>query len=394
MAPSSVSCMLEPHGLASLAIFGSPSGTDAAALNHARFLRAQRIVGDFLHLCGDAMGKPLAVQLTRLPDFACTYPAQSDRALTSLAAARTSPESDPSAAATRALLLLLTAGAELACADIELARPARLGWHGHLLPRARRVVAATAERVELDLANGDRHVFLRHELTGDSRVVALPYIDGMCVIAPWAVDTYASIHVPFALSPLPIDHIVAPLREAWRLIETASPATFRWCGRVATDVVALAGDAGTSRSGSNRDAPGQLALSVPASPLTLAELFVHECSHQYFHLAEELGSVDDGSDRRLYWSPLTRSERPLDRILIAHHAVANIIRFYRAVAIRGLDVEGHAEAELARQTLSLYALETTLEKSGALTDRGRALYTPAVLLDVRLPSAVHGLKEK
>jgi HEXXH motif-containing protein len=223
---------------------------------------------------------------------------------------------------------------------------------------------------------------------------ALPCVDAICVIAPWAVDAYASIHVPFALSPLPIDDIVAPLRDAWRLIERASPETFQWCGRVVTDVIALAGDAGTSRSGSNRDAPGQLALSVPASPLTLAELFVHECSHQYFHLAEELGPVDDGSDSRLYWSPLTRSERPLDRILIAHHAVANIIRFYRAVAARGLDVDGHAEAELDRQAVCLHALETTLEKTGALTDRGRALYTPAALLDVRIPAALHGIKEK
>jgi HEXXH motif-containing protein len=386
--------MLERHGQASLSIFASPSGTDVADLDRARFLRAQRIVGDFLRRRSDAIGEPVAAQLARLPDFACAHPAQSDRALTSLAAAMTSPASDPSAAAARAVLLLLTAGADLLSAEIVLERPARLGWHGYLLPKARRVVSATSERVELDLANGDRHVFLRGELAGDWRVVALPYIDAMCVIAPWAVDAYDSIHVPFALSPLPIDDIVAPLRDAWRLIELASPETFQWCGRVATDVIALAGEAGTSRSGSNRDAPGQLALSVPAPPLTLAELFVHECSHQYFHLAEELGPVDDGSDSRLYWSPLTRSERPLDRILIAHHAVANIIRFYRAVAARGLDVDGHAEVELDRQAVCLHALETALEKTGALTDRGRALYTPAVLLDVRIPAVLHRLKEK
>jgi HEXXH motif-containing protein len=385
--------MPEPQDHASLAIFGSPSGRDVAALDHARVLRAQRIAGDFLRRGGDAIGQPLAAQITRLPDFACAYPAQSDRALTSLAAALRSPDSDPSAAAARALFLLLTAGAELAGADIVLARPARLGWHGYLLPKARRVVAATTEHVELDLANGERQVFLRDGLAGDSRTVALPYIDAICVIAPWAVDTYDSIHVPFALSPLPIDHIVAPLREAWRLIEAASLETSQWCGRVATDVIALAGDTGTSFSGSNREAPGQLALSVPASPLTLAELFVHECSHQYFHLAEELGPVDDGSDNGLYWSPLTRSERPLDRILIAHHAVANIIRFYRAVAAHGLDVDGHAEAELDRQTRCLDALETPLGKTGALTDNGRALYTPAALLDVRMPADRHATKE-
>jgi HEXXH motif-containing protein len=370
--------------MASLAIFTSPSDTDVTALDRARVARARRIVGDFLRRRSEAIGEPLAAQLARLPDFACAHPVQSDRALTSLAAALTAPARDPSAAAARALLLLLTDGADVAVADIGLERPARFGWHGHLLPKARRVVSATGERVELDIAgrrgsgaNGDRQLFLRDELAGDSRAVALPHIDAMCVIAPWAVDTYDAIHVPFALSPLPIDDIVAPLRDAWRLIELASPETSRWCGRVATDIIALAGNAGTSRSGSNRDAPGQLALSVPASPLTLAELFVHECSHQYFHLVEELGPVDDGSDRRLYWSPLTRSERPLDRILIAHHAVANIIRFYRAVAARGLDVDGHAETELDRQTDCLHALEAALENTRALTDRGRALYSPS-----------------
>jgi HEXXH motif-containing protein len=385
--------MRERHGQASLSIFASPSGTDLRTLDCARALRARRIAGDFLRRRRDAIGEPLAAQVARVPGFACAHPTQTDRALTTLAAALTSPDSDPSAAAARALLLLLTAGADLTVADIELERPARLGWHGHLLPKTRRVVSATSERVELDLPNGDLQVFVRGELAGDSRAVPLPYIDALCVIAPWAVDTYASIHVPFALSPLAIDDIVVPLRDAWRLIERASPETFQWCGRVATDVIALAGDAGTSRSGSNRDAPGQLALSVPAPTLTLAELFVHECSHQYFHLAEELGPVDDGSDRRLYWSPLTRSERPLDRILIAHHAVANIIRFYRDVAGRGLDVDGHVEAEIDRQTECLHALETALETTSALTERGRALYTPASRLDGRIPAALHGIKE-
>jgi HEXXH motif-containing protein len=387
--------MLEPHGDPSLAIFTSPSGTDGTALDRARVLRAERIVGDFVRRRGDTLGDSLTAQLVRLPDFAAAYPAASDRALTSLAAALRDPDADPAAAAARALLLLVAAGADLVAADILLAQPTRLGWHGRLLPKARRVLSATSERVELDThGSGDRHVFLRRELAADPRTVALPRIGGLCVIAPWAVDTYASIHVPFPLSPLPIDAIVAPLRDAWRLIELASPETFQWCDRVATDVIAVAGEAHTSRSGSNRDAPGQLALSVPASPLTIAELFVHECSHQYFHLAEELGPVDDGSDRGLYWSPLTRSERPLDRILIAHHAVANIIRFYRAVAACGLDVDGHAEVELDRQTACLLALEDALEDTRALTDRGRALYTPAALLDVRIPAALRGIKEK
>ena len=41
----------------------------------------------------------------------------------------------------------------------------------------------------------------------------------------------------------------------------------------------------------------------------------------------DAGPVDDGSDTILHYSPLVDRGRPLDRILFAFHACANILGF-------------------------------------------------------------------
>ena len=71
-------------------------------------------------------------------------------------------------------------------------------------------------------------------------------------------------------------------------------------------------------------------------PMDIAEVLVHECAHQYFYLLAYVGPYDDGSDERLYWSPPLRRNRPLSRILMAYHALANVRLFYAAVRASGM----------------------------------------------------------
>src|SRR4029077_5683819 len=124
------------------------------------------------------------------------------------------------------------------------------------------------------------------------------------VIFPCALDAAAAVPVQATPCPLPGPEVCAMLQAALELIARASAPYAAFCGTVLTDVFPIDGRDGLSRSASHAGALGHIALSAPAAPLVLAELFVHECSHQYFHLASALAPLHDGSDTQLYYSPV------------------------------------------------------------------------------------------
>jgi HEXXH motif-containing protein len=194
------------------------------------------------------------------------------------------------------------------------------------------------------------------------------------VLLPWVGAHPALFPIQAALSPLDSTCVVELLQAGWDLLSTVDPVLEDFCAGVLSDVFALDGRDGLYRSGSDAEALGMIALSVPAPAIMVAELFVHECAHQYFHLACEFGPVDDGSDRQLYWSPLKHEPRPIDRLLIAHHALANIAAFYSSVIERGLDEGGYAARGLQEHASMLRELERSLDVTRALTDIGLALY--------------------
>jgi HEXXH motif-containing protein len=109
--------------------------------------------------------------------------------------------------------------------------------------------------------------------------------------------------------------------------------------------------------------------------MDIAEILVHESSHQYFYLLERLGPVDDGADARRYWSPATGSERPLRRILIAYHAFSNVWLFYQACRASnvGSDYLATNEPKIRRM---ITELDAPLRDNPALTALGRALHEP------------------
>jgi HEXXH motif-containing protein len=122
---------------------------------------------------------------------------------------------------------------------------------------------------------------------------------------------------------------------------------------------------------------GIVFASFPAPALKIAELLVHECSHQFYHFGQLDTLFTNGMDAQLYWSPYVQKERPIDRIFIAFHAFANIVLFYRACLSAGMS-EGHEHVE---QTIKsnlghLGPMSGYLERSPGLSPTGRGLFEP------------------
>jgi HEXXH motif-containing protein len=171
---------------------------------------------------------------------------------------------------------------------------------------------------------------------------------------------------------------VPSLEGALELVGRAAPAYLRWIEWALRDAVVVRADLGSPRSGVSARWPGLVYLSAPHEPVVLAELLVHEATHQYLHLAARVGPVDDGSDRRTYWSPLKGAERPLHRLLAAYHAFGNVALLHRASVEAGVDEGGHAAARLAALLPALRTTEGHLWDNPALTPAGRALLDPLI----------------
>jgi HEXXH motif-containing protein len=129
-------------------------------------------------------------------------------------------------------------------------------------------------------------------------------------------------------------------------------------------------------SGSERFSPGVIYISNQHHRCPLAEMLVHEATHQYAYILTRLGPLDDGTDQTLYYSPIRNAGRPIRFIVLAYHAFANVLLFYRMARAHGLPdeevlINGDAPLESHLETL-----EQALQRTSALTCFGRALWEP------------------
>jgi HEXXH motif-containing protein len=165
-------------------------------------------------------------------------------------------------------------------------------------------------------------------------------------------------------------------RAAFELIERFAGSYLPWVQRVTHAIVPVKSRPGATVSSSFEMLPGVLALSHDGPALCIADLFVHEASHQHYYLATQTGPVHDGSDQELYYSPGPRTHRPVDKILLAYHAFANLLLFYRACRDAGVG-DGVLCSRMERSyEEGVAVLEAPLEKTRALTPLGRALFEP------------------
>jgi HEXXH motif-containing protein len=132
---------------------------------------------------------------------------------------------------------------------------------------------------------------------------------------------------------------VDQFQEALRLMERVMPEYRAWVLCLLKEITPIVRPAmNMIASGSSPRRFGGIDLCVPASPTETAEMMIHECSHQYFHMASWVGSMVT-PDAKPHYSPLKKCERPLDRILIGYHAFGNALIAFDKFREVGLEKE-------------------------------------------------------
>ncbi len=152
-----------------------------------------------------------------------------------------------------------------------------------------------------------------------------------------------------------------------------------WIGRSLKRLAVVEGiEDKMDRSRSSAGLPGLVHLSYPTSIISICEAFVHECAHQHYHLLLFVGPMVNGRDETLYPSPLKLAERPLERILLSFHALANIWILYRKLMETQADKElrDGAAGRLLKLEKCLPGLVKILRETDGLTDSGRAIWEP------------------
>jgi hypothetical protein len=166
------------------------------------------------------------------------------------------------------------------------------------------------------------------------------------------------------------------LDSAFEVLHRGAPEYAFWVDVASSSVVPVRASGQTLISGSNVWRPGVLNMSPTKAILAVVEMLVHESTHQYLFCAGLLGATDDGSDRRLYYSPVKGCERPISKILVAYHAVGNILLASRALCASLGDTECYHMRNEVRFLPQLKTLDDALSSTSALTEIGEAIWLP------------------
>lgn len=267
----------------------------------------------------------------------------------------------------------------------ELGRSAALLWDRWLLPPADAIAVdsdGTQARIRISSDRWHRNISLTRGPSGWACESGQPLpqfgpLQRMMTVLP----RRAIVTPDFDdLRPMLADNLGEAMttmgQRALDMLGKHAPIYQPWVERVIRHLVPLRFDKSCMRSGSHADQPGVIHISYDERAIVLAEMLVHEATHQYMHLLCRLGDIDDGTDTKLYYSPVRRTDRPLSAIVVAYHAFANVLLFYRLCQQSGAPDEGYCAAEEIKLISQLRELEQVLKRADALTDIGRALCDP------------------
>lgn len=171
--------------------------------------------------------------------------------------------------------------------------------------------------------------------------------------------------------------LIEILTQAIDLLEEHLPHYFDWVVRIIRRVAVLHFERNVLHSGNHEHQYGTIHISDNYRVLSLAEMLIHEASHQYLELLNKLGPTVDPGHTELYYSPVKKCDRPLHKILLAYHAFANVMLFYRGVAERGLADSSFAKFQNILND-ELRQLEQPLLENDAILPIGRALVEPLI----------------
>lgn len=173
-----------------------------------------------------------------------------------------------------------------------------------------------------------------------------------------------------------LGHRLGEMRAAIDLMRTGAPEYVAWCGDTVRIVAGWPGREEQTSSGSMAGHPGVVYCSTPLNPVRLAESLIHEASHQHFHLVQSAVRLHSSLDEAEYWQPYVKAVRPIERILLAYHAFANVVLFYQRLeqVVRDDDAQRRVELALAQHRPNVTLFRDYLERSNGLTAAGRALF--------------------
>jgi uncharacterized protein len=132
-----------------------------------------------------------------------------------------------------------------------------------------------------------------------------------------------------------------------------------------------AGPQGKDVSATARQAFGAVAAALPADPVTLALLIIHEFQHVKLGAVLDLYDLYDPADDRLFHAPWRDDLRPLEGLLQGTYAHLAVSDFWRARQ----EVTAGADSEAAGKRFAVWHAHTrdavdTLMNSGSLTPLG------------------------
>ncbi len=273
---------------------------------------------------------------------------------------------------------------------LKLPVPVTLRFGCWLLPLADEITVEATERnvlIAVKASGKQRSAFFRRtraEWTGEGSIRMPAARMGWLPIA--VVHDYAppgfeeEINLDM-LQPVAARRLAVACRSAIKIIDQYAPIYSAWVRRVVRFIVPLYSQPGYLRSGSDSFLPGMISICHQSDPSMIAEMLVHEATHQYYYILARLGGVTDGSDQAIYYSPIKKTGRPLDKILLAYHAFANVEILSRLFIENGLKECHHARRNVVDLGKQLDEMEQFLRNSSTLTPIGRGLCEP--LFDLR-----------
>jgi len=274
--------------------------------------------------------------------------------------------------------------------QLDLNKPTKLFWDDWVLPACDKLTvisSASNASIKLSLNGKQTEVSFVRNLDGwkcETSGARLPSIGSgrrRLVLLPRsaALDTGVFRDVDDAALALETfsPDLIEILTQALDLLEEHLPHYFDWVVRIIRRVAVLQSGRNVLHSGSPENQYGTILISDNSRVLSVAEMLIHEASHQYFELLNKLGPTVDPSHTALYYSPVKQCDRPLHKILLAYHAFANVMLFYRGVAGCGLADSRFAKFQNVLND-ELRQLEQPLLSNDAILPVGRVLVEPLI----------------
>jgi HEXXH motif-containing protein len=165
-------------------------------------------------------------------------------------------------------------------------------------------------------------------------------------------------------------------RDALDLLTDHAPPYAEWVQRGVRAVIPVDNPPEVLISGSDDRRPGTISASINTTVDGMAEILVHEATHQYMFAAVKASPLDDGTDTALYYSPVKGAQRPISKILIAFHAVGNVLLLAMRLTESGHDRDHYWQKNLDRLGDQITALDEVLTNSTSLTHVGDCLFLP------------------